>query len=179
MKMPIDEGLGDQIPRGIDHPIRRPRDPAADVGDREFDYCLVAGERRVRAADMAGVVEIPAIICSYEETEALKVALLENIQRENLNPVEEALAFPSWKDKSVYGTLLKGENIYESSLDPAPLVLFGNEARGMSPGLKQRIGKALTIPSFSPSGAGSESLNLASSVAVVCSELRRPTQSGN
>jgi len=56
-------------------------------------YCLVAGERRVRAAAMAGVARIPAIVCSYEETEALKVALLENIQRENLNPVEEAQAY--------------------------------------------------------------------------------------
>ncbi len=61
-------------------------------------YCLVAGERRVRAAKMAGVAKIPAIICSYEETEALKVALLENIQRENLNPVEEALAFQQLLD---------------------------------------------------------------------------------
>jgi ParB family chromosome partitioning protein len=56
-------------------------------------YCLVAGERRVRAARMAGVRDIPAIVCSYEETEALKVALLENIQREDLGPLEEAAAY--------------------------------------------------------------------------------------
>lgn len=61
-------------------------------------YCLVAGERRVRAAAMAGVTRIPAIVCSYEETEALKVALLENIQRENLNPVEEATAYQQLLD---------------------------------------------------------------------------------
>jgi ParB family transcriptional regulator, chromosome partitioning protein len=78
--------------------LRERVDPAAGAGDKEFDYCLVAGERRVRAADMAGVLEIPAIICSYAENEALKVALLENIQRENLNPVEEALAFQSVLD---------------------------------------------------------------------------------
>jgi len=62
------------------------------------EFCLVAGERRVRAAHLAGIEEIPAIICSYEETEALKVALLENIQRENLNPLEEALAFQQLLD---------------------------------------------------------------------------------
>ena len=56
-------------------------------------YCVVAGERRVRAATLAGETEVPAIICSYEETEALKVALLENIQREDLGPIEEAQAF--------------------------------------------------------------------------------------
>jgi len=58
-----------------------------------LQYCVVAGERRVRAARMAGMTEVPALICSYEETEALKVALLENIQREDLGPVEEAEAY--------------------------------------------------------------------------------------
>lgn len=56
-------------------------------------YCVVAGERRVRAARLAGLAEVPAIVCSYAETEALKIALLENIQREDLGPVEEAEAY--------------------------------------------------------------------------------------
>ncbi|MBU1072120.1 ParB/RepB/Spo0J family partition protein, partial [bacterium] len=69
-------------------------DPDGDVsGSEPLDYCLVAGERRLRAARLAGVASIPALICSYEETEALKIALLENIQREDLNPIEEASAF--------------------------------------------------------------------------------------
>jgi ParB family chromosome partitioning protein len=58
-------------------------------------YRVVAGERRLRAARMAGIREIPAIVCSYQDTEALKIALLENIQREDLNPLEEAQAFQS------------------------------------------------------------------------------------
>ncbi len=56
-------------------------------------YCVVAGERRVRATRRAGLTEIPALICTYEETESLKIALLENIQREDLGPVEEARAY--------------------------------------------------------------------------------------
>jgi ParB family chromosome partitioning protein len=64
--------------------------PIAGSGPR---YFLVAGERRVRAARLAGVEEIPAIVCSYKETEALKIALLENIQREDLGPIEEATAY--------------------------------------------------------------------------------------
>ena len=56
-------------------------------------YCVVAGERRVRAARVAGLTEIPGLICTYQETEALKIALLENIQREDLGPVEEANAY--------------------------------------------------------------------------------------
>jgi ParB family chromosome partitioning protein len=70
--------------------------PGGDVA--KLEYCLVAGERRLRAASMAGIAEIPAIVCTYEETEALKVALLENIQREDLNPVEEATAFQQLLD---------------------------------------------------------------------------------
>ncbi|MEN8006233.1 MAG: ParB/RepB/Spo0J family partition protein [Candidatus Krumholzibacteriota bacterium] len=56
-------------------------------------FSVVAGERRVRAARLAGLSEVPALVCTYEETEALRVALLENIQREDLGPVEEAEAY--------------------------------------------------------------------------------------
>ena len=55
-------------------------------------YNVVAGERRVRACRLAGLSEVPALVCTYEETEALKIALLENIQREDLGPVEEGEA---------------------------------------------------------------------------------------
>lgn len=58
-------------------------------------YELVAGERRFRAASRAGLSEIPALICTLEETESMKLALLENIQRENLNVMEEAEAYQS------------------------------------------------------------------------------------
>jgi ParB family chromosome partitioning protein len=56
-------------------------------------YVVVAGERRVRAAALAGLATVPAITCSYEETESLRIALLENIQREDLGPLEEATAY--------------------------------------------------------------------------------------
>ncbi len=56
-------------------------------------YSVVAGERRVRASRLAGLTDIPVLICSYEETEALKIALLENIQREDLGPIEEGEAY--------------------------------------------------------------------------------------
>lgn len=58
---------------------------------QEFE--LIAGDRRVRAAQIAGLTEIPAIICSMAEAESMKVALLENIQREDLNAIEEAEAY--------------------------------------------------------------------------------------
>lgn len=56
-------------------------------------YELIAGERRVRAAQIAGLDEVPALICTMAEAESMKVALLENIQREDLNAIEEAEAY--------------------------------------------------------------------------------------
>lgn len=56
-------------------------------------YEIIAGERRWRAAKMAGVKEIPVIIKDYTEQEIIEIGLIENIQRENLNPIEEAAAY--------------------------------------------------------------------------------------
>lgn len=56
-------------------------------------YAIVAGERRFRAAKLAGMHEIPAIVRSYSDEEKLQISLIENIQRENLNPIEEAAAY--------------------------------------------------------------------------------------
>ena len=57
--------------------------------DGEF-YKIIAGERRWRAAKIAGIDKIPAIIRNYDESAAFEVALIENLQRENLNAIEEA-----------------------------------------------------------------------------------------
>lgn len=60
---------------------------------------LIAGERRLRACKEAGLVKIPAIIKSFNERDSIEVALLENIQREDLNPIEEALAYQKIAEK--------------------------------------------------------------------------------
>ena len=56
-------------------------------------YIIVAGERRWRAAKMAGLKEVPAIIMELSEMDVLEISLIENIQRQDLNPIEEALAY--------------------------------------------------------------------------------------
>lgn len=56
-------------------------------------YQIVAGERRYRASRMAGLTEIPAIVREFSDTETMEIALIENLQRENLNPIEEALGY--------------------------------------------------------------------------------------
>lgn len=67
--------------------------PDSDAPPARLAYCVVAGERRVRAARLARLETVPVLVCTYADTEALKVALLENIHREDLGPVEEAEAY--------------------------------------------------------------------------------------
>ena len=68
----------------------------------ENSYEIIAGERRWRAAQIAGIHEIPVVIKNMDDNQAFQAALIENIQRENLNPVEEARA---------YQKLLENENL--------------------------------------------------------------------
>ena len=63
------------------------------VKEREGYYEIIAGERRWRAAKMAGLREVPVIIKDISEQEIVEISLIENIQREDLNPIEEAQAF--------------------------------------------------------------------------------------
>ena len=63
------------------------------VRKRKDYYEIIAGERRWRAAKIAGVKEVPVIVKDYTEQEIIEIGLIENIQRENLNPIEEAMAF--------------------------------------------------------------------------------------
>ena len=63
------------------------------VQDRKDHYEIIAGERRWRAAKIAGLKEVPVIIRDLTEQEIVEISLIENIQREDLNPIEEALAY--------------------------------------------------------------------------------------
>lgn len=63
------------------------------VKKRDGYYEIIAGERRWRAAKMAGLKEVPVVIKDFSEQEIVEIALIENIQREDLNPIEEAQAY--------------------------------------------------------------------------------------
>ena len=63
------------------------------VSDKKDYYEIVAGERRWRAAKMAGLKEVPVVVKEFSTLEIVEISLIENIQREDLNPVEEAMAY--------------------------------------------------------------------------------------
>ena len=62
-------------------------------------YRIVAGERRWRAAKMAGLTTVPALVKTLEELKSVEIALIENLQREDLNPIEEALGYKNLMDR--------------------------------------------------------------------------------
>ena len=72
------------------------------VTGRPYMYEIVAGERRFRASKIAGLDEIPAIIKTITDENAMEIALIENVQRENLNPIEEANAYKNIMQKCGY-----------------------------------------------------------------------------
>jgi ParB family chromosome partitioning protein len=86
--------------KGVIQPVLVERNP-------DQSYTLIAGERRYRAAKLAGLQKIPVIVKSLNDTEKMEISLIENIQREDLTPIEEA---------SAYETLLKLEGISQEEL---------------------------------------------------------------
>jgi len=72
------------------------------VQNKPYLYEIVAGERRYRAAQMAGLSEIPALVKTMTNQNAMEIALIENVQRENLNPIEEAAGYKNLMEKCGY-----------------------------------------------------------------------------
>lgn len=72
------------------------------VSGRAHMYEIVAGERRYRASKLAGLNEIPALVKTLSNENAMEIALIENVQRENLNPIEEANAYKNLMEQCGY-----------------------------------------------------------------------------
>ena len=86
----LDELAASITAQGVMQPILV-REVSAMPGSERYE--IVAGERRWRASQLAGLTEVPVLIRKIADEQALAMALIENIQRENLNPIEEALAY--------------------------------------------------------------------------------------
>jgi ParB family chromosome partitioning protein len=76
--------------------------PLVVTPERDGAYTLIAGERRLRAAQFAGLTEVPVVVRHADPAEAYELALLENIQREDLNPIEESEAYRRLIDEHGY-----------------------------------------------------------------------------
>ncbi len=87
----------------------------------------------------------------------------------NLNSLLELLP----ADYPIYGTLLDGENMYKQVLSQHGIIIMGNEGKGISPQLREKINHKLLIPSYPGNRDTAESLNVAIATAVVCAEFRR------
>ena len=140
----------------------------------------------LRTAEWFGIGQV---VCSPDSTDLYNPKVVQSTMgaifrvRVRYLDLETLLKHREMQARPVAGTFLEGENLYLTTLDPDTFILFGNESHGLSRQLASLIQRRISIPSFSGPDTGPESLNVAASVAVVCSELRRraagTTQSGN
>lgn len=113
--------------------------------DGSFEYELVTGERRLRAAEMAGLTVIPSIIASYGDDSMAEMALIENLQREDLNPIEEGEAYQSLIDAHAFSVNDMAERVGKSRSYVANILrLMGlaDEVKAMLREKKLTIGQA-------------------------------------
>lgn len=108
-------------------------------------YELVAGERRTRAAQMAGLTEIPAIVTDIDDREALEVSIMENLQREDLNAVEETDAVLTLLELSLdlsrTQVLHLLQEMYNEDRGRSPASAFSSRQKHVALGLFRRLGR--------------------------------------
>ena len=131
----------------------------------------------IRIADWFGIENI---ICSDNSVELYNPKVIQasmgSIFRINVIYTKLSVLLDKIKKSTklkIYGTLLDGDNIYNESLSKEGILIFGNESDGISKELISFIDKKITIPNFSSGNFQAESLNIASSVSIVCSEFKR------
>lgn len=121
------------------------------VRPRSDGFEVVAGERRTRAARLAGLEEIPAVVVELDDQQALEVAIVENLQREDLNPVEETeavlglLELSLARERAEVVALLHA--LYGEERGRAASSRFGTAEKAAAQGLFARIGR-FTLSSF-------------------------------
>jgi ParB family transcriptional regulator, chromosome partitioning protein len=100
-------GLSDSIRQyGVVQPIL--------VRPKQGGYELIAGERRFRASQLAGLTTIPAVVKDYTDEESLQVALIENLDRDDLSPIEEALGYKRLIDDFSYSQQAVADSVQKS-----------------------------------------------------------------
>lgn len=130
----------------------------------------------IRIADWFGIEKI---ICSPTTADAYNpktvqatMGALANV-RVVYAELTQVLAKAKRQGIEVYGTFTDGENIYQEPLQRQGIIVMGNEGQGISTEVEELITRRLTIPTFSTKSHRSESLNVATATAIVCSEFLR------
>lgn len=132
----------------------------------------------IRLADWFGIRDI---LCSEGTADCFNPKVVQATMgailrvRVHYTDLRATLAAAARDGIAVYGTFLEGENLYESRLSPAGIVVMGNEGRGVTPSVAQCISRKLFIPPWPADRRGSESLNVAMATGIVCAEFRRRT----
>lgn len=130
----------------------------------------------IRLADWFGIREI---ICTPDSADAFAPKVVQATMgaiarvRVIYTNLATTIADAKMAKVPVYGTFLDGNNIYTHNLQKNGIVVLGNEGNGISVEIENLISEKITIPSFVEQGNTSESLNVAMSTAIICSEFRR------
>ncbi len=128
----------------------------------------------VRIADWFGIEQI---FCSNDTADIYNPktvqATMGAIARVKVIYTDIARFLQQHDQLPIYGTFLDGNNIYEEELPDAGIIVLGSEGKGISQEVEKRVSSRLYIPSFPPGRATSESLNVATAAAIICSEFRR------
>ena len=129
----------------------------------------------IRIADWFGITHI---YCSQDTADVYNPKVVQatmgsiarvKVEYGNLLGLVESLS----ADVPVYGTLLDGENIYQQPLENCGLIVMGNEGKGISLALAQKVNRRLLIPNFPEGRPTADSLNVAIATAITCAEFRR------
>lgn len=129
----------------------------------------------IRIADWFGITHI---YCSEDTADVYNPKVVQatmgsiaRVKVEYGNLLELIESLPA--DVPVYGTLLNGDNIYQQELENRGVIIMGNEGKGISPALSQKVNRRLLIPNFPEGRPTADSLNVAIATAITCSEFRR------
>ena len=129
----------------------------------------------IRIADWFGIADI---YCSLDTADVYNPKVVQatmgSIARVNVHYADlEELIGELPAGTPVYGTMLDGENIYETELQPHGVIIMGNEGNGLSPEIIRLLTHRLLIPNYPPNRPTADSLNVAVATAIVCAEFRR------
>lgn len=129
-------------------------------------YSIIAGERRWRASKMAGKQTIPAVVRSYSALAAAEVALIENLQREDLNPIEEALGYKSLMEQ--FG--LTQEKVSEKVGKSRPVIANTLRLLSLEPEIQEMLVEGVLSSGHARALLAVEDVNLRLKMAVKASE---------